>query len=457
METDNCNAPQECFRILVIDDNAAIHDDFRKVLGTSSSSRLKDELDDFEAAAFGEVAEWTRQITFEIDSAYQGQEGLEKVRGAAADGRPYAVAFVDIRMPPGWDGIETIGHIWKEFDDLQIVICTAYSDYSWEEMARAIGNTDHVLLLKKPFDNVEVLQMAHALSRKWELGRIAARQLVELDAARQQAEDASTAKSEFLSHVSHELRTPLNAILGFGQLLDRDKLNGPQRESVHQILRGGRHLLTLINELLDISRIESGAMTLTLEPVCLSRLVQDVIALVTPLAIEHQVYIQNDVSSDPEVFVRADEQRLNQVLLNVVANAIKYNKTNGSVKIIAAVVTTPDEHESNVLIEVEDTGVGIDERELPKLFTPFERLGADAGATEGTGIGLSLSRRLLELMAGSIHATSHLGVGTTFTISLPAAELRLSERPLVDVARKPPVLRDAPATTSAYGGRAPAL
>ncbi len=189
------------FRILIIDDNPAIHEDFRKVLGAQKSA-LKDELDEFESAAFGDTADWTREIVFEIDSAFQGQEGLERLRSAAAEGRPYAVAFVDVRMPPGWDGIETISHIWKEFTDLQIVICTAYSDYSWDEIAKAIGNTDHVLVLKKPFDNVEVTQMAHALSRKWELTRLARRQTTELEAiVEQRTEELRTTNKELTGEV----------------------------------------------------------------------------------------------------------------------------------------------------------------------------------------------------------------------------------------------------------------
>jgi two-component system, cell cycle sensor histidine kinase and response regulator CckA len=168
-------------RILVIDDNPAIHQDFRKVL-SPVDSLLHGELEDEEAALFGDTPNNTRDLTFQIDSAFQGQEGLEKVRAAVAAGEPYAVAFVDVRMPPGWDGIETITRIWAEFRDLQIVICTAYSDYSWDEISKAIGNTDQVLVLKKPFDNIEVLQMAHALSKKWQLTQIASRQMEELDA-----------------------------------------------------------------------------------------------------------------------------------------------------------------------------------------------------------------------------------------------------------------------------------
>ncbi len=168
-------------RILVIDDNHAIHEDFRKILGPVSAE-LADQLGAAEEALFGDAPEVTRAWSFQIDSAFQGEEGLEKVRAAVAAGQPYAVAFIDVRMPPGWDGIETIGRIWNEFPDLQVVICTAYSDYSWDEISKAVGNTDHVLVLKKPFDNVEVLQMAHALAKKWQLTQIANRQMAELDA-----------------------------------------------------------------------------------------------------------------------------------------------------------------------------------------------------------------------------------------------------------------------------------
>jgi two-component system, cell cycle sensor histidine kinase and response regulator CckA len=168
-------------RILIIDDNPSIHEDFHKILGPADA-KLAEELDATEASLFGDTVGASRAQNFRIDSAFQGQEGLEKVRAACAEGAPYAVAFVDVRMPPGWDGIETISRIWKEFPDLQIVICTAYSDYSWDEIAKSVGNTDQMLVLKKPFDNVEVLQMAHALSKKWQLTQMARKQMEELDA-----------------------------------------------------------------------------------------------------------------------------------------------------------------------------------------------------------------------------------------------------------------------------------
>lgn len=167
-------------RILIIDDNPAIHEDFRKVLAGTQRALL-DAIDADEAALFGHERRQSHHVDFEIDSAFQGAEGLEKARAAAAEGRPYAMAFVDVRMPPGWDGIETIGRIWKECPDIQMVICTAYSDFSWDEITAAIDCTDNVLILKKPFDSVEALQLAHALTRKWQLTQLVRRQVADLD------------------------------------------------------------------------------------------------------------------------------------------------------------------------------------------------------------------------------------------------------------------------------------
>ncbi|CAN5487370.1 hypothetical protein BH20VER3_BH20VER3_13110 [soil metagenome] len=181
MKGSPLNSQPENRRILVIDDNPSIHDDFRKIL-CPSEARMAEGLDADEAALFGDTSVSEKSWSFQIDSAFQGEEGLEKVRAAAAKKLPYAVAFVDVRMPPGWDGIETISRIWKEFPDLQMVVCTAYSDYSWDDISKTIGQTDQMLVLKKPFDNVEVLQMAHALARKWELTQIAHRQMEHLEA-----------------------------------------------------------------------------------------------------------------------------------------------------------------------------------------------------------------------------------------------------------------------------------
>jgi PAS domain S-box-containing protein len=164
-------------RILVIDDNRAIHDDVRKIL-------IGDQVDQSDLASDEEFlfddAPVARTL-FEIDSAYQGQEGLALLEKSMAEGRPYAMAFVDVRMPPGWDGVETIGRLWNVYPDLQVVICTAYSDYSWADILRCLGHSDNLLILKKPFDNIEVIQLAHALTKKWMVSRQAAARMEDLD------------------------------------------------------------------------------------------------------------------------------------------------------------------------------------------------------------------------------------------------------------------------------------
>ena len=154
------------FRIIVIDDNPAIHHDFIKILTTTNTTSNLDELSQ---SMFGKTEEQLMLPKFRIDTASQGQEGVECVKKAVEEGYPYSLAFVDIRMPPGWDGIETIKRIWEIDKDIQIVICTPFSDYSWEETIGHLGKTDNLLILKKPFDNISVRQLACALTKKWQL------------------------------------------------------------------------------------------------------------------------------------------------------------------------------------------------------------------------------------------------------------------------------------------------
>lgn len=175
----NSGAPIPNHRILIIDDNATIHADFRKILCPKRDGDAN--LDRMEAELFDEAQPETASLNFELDSAYQGQQGLEMVQKAIAEGRPYAMAFVDVRMPPGWDGVETIARIWEVNPEIQIVVCTAYADYSWEELRAQVGQPDSLVVLKKPFDNVEVQQLAHAMTKKWLLNRQAGLQMSELE------------------------------------------------------------------------------------------------------------------------------------------------------------------------------------------------------------------------------------------------------------------------------------
>ena len=246
----------------------------------------------------------------------------------------------------------------------------------------------------------------------------------EAERARVAAERASNAKSEFLSRVSHELRTPLNAILGFGQLLELDDLSSRQSQKVEHILRGGRHLLGLVNEVLDLASIESGKMELVLEDMEVGPLLRETIDLVGPLARARGVSFHLDPAATGEaVFIRVDRRRFRQVLLNLLDNAVKYNRvTDGQVFIrvrAEAAAAGEGTDPGRVWMAVRDTGAGITAEELTRIFTPFERLSAAYGAIKGTGLGLAVSKQLVEAMGGHLSVESEVGCGSTFCVGLP--------------------------------------
>jgi PAS domain S-box-containing protein len=230
-----------------------------------------------------------------------------------------------------------------------------------------------------------------------------------------EVERANRAKSEFLSRMSHELRTPMNSILGFGQVLARKVTASDQEKYVRHILNAGRHLLELINEVLDISRIEADQLRLSSEPVALAGVIQESINLVQHLAAEHEIETGTSPAA-ADIFVMADRQRLTQVLVNLLSNGVKYNRRGGRVTVTGA--TAGDRAQ----IAVTDTGRGIPVELLDRLFNPFDRLGAEDSEIEGTGLGLALSKRLVEHMGGTVRVSSEVNVGTEFVIELPLAK-----------------------------------
>jgi signal transduction histidine kinase/ActR/RegA family two-component response regulator len=267
----------------------------------------------------------------------------------------------------------------------------------------------------------------------------------ELELAIEEARNANQAKSAFLSSMSHELRTPLNAILGFAQILAADNLpTTPEqkKEFAGHILKSGRHLLTLINEILDLARVEAGALTLSMEPVSLAEVLAECRTMIEPLAAARGIRVE--FPAHAEALVQADHTRLKQVLLNLLSNAVKYNREGGTVT-LACEACGPD----RLRLSVRDTGMGLRPDQVAALFQPFNRLGQENGLQEGTGIGLVFTKRLVELMKGEIGVTSSPGVGSTFWIELSAAA------PLAQLAT--PVAPDPAHAAPALAGAGPRL
>ena len=457
-------------RVLVIDDMPSIHDDFRKILAPAQAQSV--ELDAMEAALFGETAR-PEQQKFEMESAYGGEEGLGKLIAAMDEQRPFALAFVDMRMPDGWDGAKTIEHLWQRDPKLQVVVCTAYSDYSWDELLERLHAHDRLLILKKPFDNIEVQQMANTLLTKWDMTERASMQMHELehqvDQRTTQFKQASEAlqreiderkqlegqlvQSEKLASlgqlaagVAHEINNPIGFVasnLGaldsyFQQLLEildayqvaSQTLGAESAAQLQQLCEkneldfllddipslireskdGIGRVGQIVKDLKDFSRVDS---QLEWQWADLQQGIDSTLNIVAS-ELKYKADVIKDYQALPEV--ECLPSQINQVVMNLVVNAAQ---AMGSER--GTITLRTGQQGETAWIEVADNGSGIAPQTLQKIFDPFF---TTKPVGQGTGLGLSLSYGIVKKHGGEITVNSELGVGTTFRVELPLRQTR---------------------------------
>ncbi len=432
-------------RILIVDDNVSIHEDFRKIFAASPAADAA--IDEVEAALFGTETPPTPAVNFQLDSAYQGQEGLTRVLEAQAANQPYAVAFVDVRMPPGWDGIETISRLWEVAPDLQVVICTAYSDYSLDEIVAKLGSADRLVILKKPFDNIEALQLAHALTEKWRLWRAARNREEDLERRvtartaelrvaneRLQAEMAERTRLEMAFRqaqkmeaigqlaggIAHDFNNILTVIRGYLCLvLGDERLDGKLKEPLQQVDAAAQRAAALTRQLLTFSRKQ----LVQREALLLNEVITNISKMLHRLLGE-DIALEIELAADlPRV--HADRAMMEQVLVNLAVNARDAMLSGGRLLVetsseevfTAGPSAHPDARPGKfVCLTVTDSGSGIDPEVLPHLFEPFFTT-KEVG--KGTGLGLATVYGIIKQHEGWIEVTSAPGQGARFKIFLP--------------------------------------
>lgn len=402
-------------RVLLVDDNLAIYEDFRRILVPRESAA--DALDSAAAALFGETPGPARieSTTFELDYAQQGIEACEQAKAALAAGRPYALAFVDMRMPPGWDGLTTIRRLWEIDPDIQAVICTAYSDRSWGEIQSELTARDRWLVLKKPFDKVEVLQLAQALTEKWNLARESRLHLETLEERvslrTEQLRQAMQVKNEFLANVTHELLTPMNGIIGMLGLLQDGSLSGDQASCLQDASVCAERLNQLLTQIIAFNQAEAGTLALDPVPFQPAVLLEEVAEVYRARAAHKGVAVRIEVADGVPARVAAPVAVMREILLALVDNAVKFTSQG-------AVTLGVGGDATRLLFSVRDTGPGLTGEHLRWIELPFAQV--DGGLNRrhsGIGLGLPMAKRLAGSLGGALSLQSEPGVGTTVTFS----------------------------------------
>ncbi len=407
-------------RILVVDDDPAMLATFRAMLRAVAVAAPRAAADDMGPPPF------EPDLTLAADA----QQAIDAVAAATALGG-FAMAFVDIHMPPGPDGFATIERLWSLDADLQVVLVSGNAEQYGAELPSRFGGTDRLLVLKKPFEAVEVRQLAAALCRKRELlreSRRRQRQLElhvaertqELHAALQSTRAAARARMQFLANMSHEIRTPLTAILGFAELMRSPGSSESDRQQHLEVLeRNSNHLLQLVNDVLDLNKLEANQLLVEFAPVDLPAQLDEVVVTMRPRAAEKGLRLDLRYRVPCPRTLHTDGMRMRQILLNLVGNAVKF--TSAGEVAVELDVARDEDGEACLAIHVVDTGIGVPPERQSSLFEPFVQ--ADASTSRrfgGTGLGLSISRQLARCLGGDVVMQSEPGQGSRFTLLLPA-------------------------------------
>ena len=415
----------EAWRILVIDDVASIHRDFKRILMPAEPDNGTTQLDELESRLFSKRVNRTPVFRFDVDFTLQGTEGLELVRAACESGRPYRAAFVDIRMPPGWDGVETISRIWELAPSTEIVVCTAYADYAWLDLVDRLGATDRFVILKKPFDPAEVQQLAFALCQKsvlkeqaddWTRQLSEANERLRLEAEQRAEVEAQVRQSERLAAVvqlaggvAHDINNVLTVIrMGLDMVGREPQLSDRATRRLAEIEGACERVTTLVRSLLTFSRRQS----VRLKPVNLAELVDGIGSVIERLiGDEYELRVDCD---DGLRAVHADWNQMEQVVVNLAINARDAMPSGGTIAIEIRNATPPCE---DVVLRVRDHGTGMPQEVLAQVFDPFFTTKEEG---QGTGLGLSVVHGIVAGHNGTIEIQSEPGTGTVVDVRFPA-------------------------------------